>query len=363
MKSSVDNAQSLKFEKEHTLITKGILIILMLVHHVLNSSFRYQHNVQTLIKNDSLLTNIVSMGSICVSGFAFLSAYGMTQSLKAKKDLPYDTCFKWMCIRLIKLESSIVFIFFLAVFYKRIILQESIGAVYGVESGGDKILLLLLNAIGMSDYFGTPNINMTWWYLHFAIILIITMPFLYMLYEKFRYLLIPAVCVLPMAIFSLETMAGAQNNYIILLPSTLLGIAFAYEDWFEKLKQLNCKILKVFIPIIILILAYYVWTNLGNRFAYIFVVVLPFIVYEFIAGIPILSSVLKFIGEHATNIFLIHTFIYLYWYADFIYSFQKSWLIIGVLLIICIILSVMIELLKKISGYNRLITKIVHKIE
>ena len=38
--------------------------------------------------------------------------------------------------------------------------------------------------------------------------------------------------------------------------------------------------------------------------------------YEFLEGIPGIKHILMFIGKHSTNIFLIHTFIYLYFYEE-----------------------------------------------
>lgn len=348
-----------KFSKEHTLITKGILIILMIVHHVLVTEFRTQYHVKTLITNETLLTNIVSFGGICVSGFAFLSGYGMTQSLKSKKDLQWNSCFKWLCVRLIKLESSVFFIYILAILYKRFVIVESINVLYDIHSIGGKILFMLIDSLGMARYFSTPQINITWWYLYFAVLLIITMPFLYMLYKKFRYLLLPMLCLLPMAITSLN---GEHSYYAILLPSAMLGVAFSYEEWFEKIKSKKNKAIKILFAIIIVKIAFDIWSNVGIEHAYTFAFIIPFIVFEFIAEIPILNTILKQIGKHATNIFLTHTFIYYYWYTDFIYSFHYSWCIIIVMLIISIILSMMLELSKKVSGYNRLITKIIDKL-
>lgn len=84
---------------------------------------------------------------------------------------------------------------------------------------------------------------------------------------------------------------------------------------------------------------------------------MPLLVFDIVAYVPILSHVLKFLGKHATNIFLTHTFIYYYFYTDFIYSFKKDWLILIVMLIVCTMLSIFIELVKKIFRFNLLIDK------
>lgn len=356
----------LPFGKEHTTMAKGILIILMVIHHALADSVVEQYHVQTVISDGVLLDQMVRFCKICISGFAFLSAYGMTIHLKKQKD-ERNSYFRFMCIRLFKLESSVVFVYILAVFYKRFIVTESIRLLYD-QGNGFKPLYMLIDALGMAIYFETPEINITWWYLHFAILLIMTMPFLYMLYKRFRYLLLPAACFLPMAVSSLEVRAGIQSNYAMLLPSVFLGIAFAYEGWFETIKKKNLeyrwlKPVKLVSIILLIKIAFDFWTYVQPSFAYHFVFVIPFAVYEFIGGIPVLNGVLKILGKNATNIFLIHTFIYHYWYTDILYSLKKDWCIIIALVVVCVVVSMAVELLKKISGYNRLTAKMLKGLE
>lgn len=59
---------------------------------------------------------------------------------------------------------------------------------------------------------------------------------------------------------------------------------------------------------------------------------------------------------------MIHTFIYYYFYPELIYSFQDSWKILPVLLGICLVISVLIELFKKFTGYDKLTEKLLHMV-
>lgn len=61
------------------------------------------------------------------------------------------------------------------------------------------------------------------------------------------------------------------------------------------------------------------------------------------------------------NIFLIHNFIRILWYYDFTYSFRYWWLITIVLLTISILLSILVEQLKKFIKYNEAVTWLVSK--
>ena len=361
----MEGKKGVVFGKEHTAMTKGVFIILMLIHHALSDSCINLYNVSTIINDKKLISDIVSFSKICISGFAFLSAYGMTCGIKKVSQREY---FNFLCRQLIKLEASVVFVYVFAVMYKNFIIKEPIRILYN-KGNGFKFVYMFIDAIGMSTYFQTPEINITWWYLYFAILLIMTMPFLYIIYKKFRYLLLPTSIFLPMALSSLEVRAGVQSNYAMLLPVAMLGIAFAYEGWFEKIKfhkvgaKFTWRGVKVIISIAILKISFDIWTNVSSDFAYVFIPVIPYMIFEFVGEIPLLRTALKVIGENATNIFLTHTFIYYYWYSKIIYHSRKDWCIVLILLIMSVILSWMIELLKMVSGYNKLLKKVLIGIE
>lgn len=67
-----------------------------------------------------------------------------------------------------------------------------------------------------------------------------------------------------------------------------------------------------------------------------------------------LSKSMESHGKHSMNIFLFHTFIYLYWFKDYIYITRNPLLIFLSLLIPCYIISVVIEFIKNRIGFYRL---------
>ena len=84
--------------------------------------------------------------------------------------------------------------------------------------------------------------------------------------------------------------------------------------------------------------------------------------WKWIIRIPIIKDILYFIGKHSMNIFLIHTFIRDHYLHDFIYSLKYFLLIIIVLLFLSIILSILIEQIKRIVGYNQLIKHLIENV-
>ncbi len=351
------------FSRKHSTITKGILIILMLAHHVFAPDHMELYEVKTIWNNPVLAAQIVTFFKICVAGFSFLSAFGITRALKNQNRKEPKADMSLIAGRLIKLESGVLFIYVLAVFYKQFIMRQSIGLFYApLDMDLAHILLsMCIDSLGLAAFMGTMPLNVTWWYLSYAILLIAAMPLIYRAYEKFRYLLLPAACMICLVI------PGMRVEFWCYLPTVFLGCAFACENWFERLhewKQGNyiIKAGKCTACLFLLYLSYLLSKYTALEFSYLLIFVIPYIVYEFIAFIPVLNFCLEFLGRHAANIFLIHTFIYYYFYPDFIYSFQDSWKILGVLLLLSLAVSILIELLKKITRYNKLTEKLLIQI-
>lgn len=61
---------------------------------------------------------------------------------------------------------------------------------------------------------------------------------------------------------------------------------------------------------------------------------------------PTVSVALQFVGRQSMNIFLFHTFIYYYWFHTFIYAPRHPLLIFLLLLVICLIVSWLLNRLR-----------------
>lgn len=346
------------FSKDHTLILKGILVFMLLIHHLFYPDEFDKHAINTLIKDPELLFSIVMWCKICVAGFCFITAYGMTRKFMGIQQDKPDVYAKATLVRLIKLEMTVWFIYIIAIAYQKFFMSMQLG--YGNNSV-QKAIYMLFDMSGLAKYAGTPMINVTWWYLSLSVLLIFSMPLIYFAYSKWRYLLIGPVCLLPAAIFT-----RTDVLYSDLLPIALLGTAFAYENWFAKIKRWNNNALrKLFLFAALLFCGWFSfelnrYVNYGLGWMLIFF--LPLLVQEYICYVPVLSHILKFIGKQATNIFLIHTFIYYYFYADAIYSLYDSWKIYMAVLALSLIVSVVIECIKKLLRYEHLIDYVCKKV-
>lgn len=341
------------FTKEHSLITKGILVILLLIHHVFYSDNISTYNIGMIISDDAVRNSIVHFCRICIAGFAFLTAYGMCQKYNEIGE-DKSEFMRLNIIRLIKLEASVIVVYFAAVIYKQFVMGESVSLLY-IGEGGNVFRLLVfmgIDMLGLAAYAGGPMINATWWYLSLFILLIAILPFIFMVYKKFRYLCLPVLLLMPFSPIPLLREV---------FPSVCLGLAFSYENWFEKLgnKKIKNKLIGFLICLALLYLAYILLPFMDMLSPYTLAFIVPYMAYDVISYIPIVSHCLKFLGKYSLNIFLTHTFIYLYFYSDFIYSFYYSWAILLVLLGLSLLVSVAIEVIKKITGYNKLVSKLI----
>lgn len=93
-----------------------------------------------------------------------------------------------------------------------------------------------------------------------------------------------------------------------------------------------------------------------------FLVLSMVIVYKNIHLPALIGNSLSFLGKHSMNIFLFHTFIYYYWFKDFIYYTRNPLLIFMILLSVCLVISMGIEYLKKVLHFAQCQQKIMNKL-
>ncbi len=361
-----------RFSKKDTNIMKGIAIIFLMFHHCFLSGDRYK-NLKVIFSpfTESSVNYIAAFLKICVPIFVFLTAYGITISLKKKyqlSNLKYNNIAQYVKHRFFNLYTGWIFVFLFCeifgVVYNRLPLD-----IYGKNIQG--VVYFILDGLGIANLFQTPTLVGTWWYMSLAVTLILVIPLVIKAYEKIGFVYM----VLLFSILSRQ-LALTESSIIHWLPIVFLGIVSADKDLLVKIANYKIiknsdsanKIVKCLIGII-LILACVKFRQSGVS-AILFEVkdgVIPFIVicfcYEFINPIKYLNTALGFIGKHSMNIFLIHTFIRATYFRKFIYGFKYPLVIIIVLLAISLVVSMIIEFMKKYLGYNKLIDKVREKVD
>jgi len=336
----------MQFTKNRTLAAKGVAILLLLAYHLFeNGNIIADMNVKYGPLGLEPFLLITGFGNICVAVFVFLSAYGIAKGLLAAEKFDARKAYKQAAKRFLKLMTNF-FVLYVSVcllwFYK-----FDFVALYG--GGIQGLLYMLTDATGLSAFFGTPNLNMTWWYMEIAYILVFLVPFLVWVVRKIGYPVILIALFLP-AIISFDS---GVERYLI---TAVLGVCAAYGNWFEHLmaKKVNV-VFKWLVAAGGLVLCVLVRQNFAVREHYLHIVEAPIALFlVWVAGvllgaIPVLSKVLEFIGKHSMNIYLVHTFFYMILWRNEIYRFQYAGLIFLVLLVVSLGYSVVLEAIKGIA--------------
>lgn len=85
--------------------------------------------------------------------------------------------------------------------------------------------------------------------------------------------------------------------------------------------------------------------------------------FEFVNRWRGIGKALEVIGIYSADIFLVHNFIRVVFYYDFTYSFRYWWLIILVLLVTSLLISVLVEEIKKFIRYDRLVAAMIEQVK
>ncbi len=218
-----------EFTKERTAAVKGFAILLLLFYHLF-------HEEETLLSMgveyaplsmDALLT-ISDFGNICVAVFVFLSGYGIAKGIWKQGNPDARAVYGQATARFFKLMLN-----FLPLYLSVNIFWWSCfdyASLYG--EGKQGILCMLTDALGLNEFFGTPTLNMTWWYMELAYILIFIIPLLTWLVQKISYPALILALMLPAAV---QLDEGAAKY----LFTATLGVCAAYGRWPERLMKLK----------------------------------------------------------------------------------------------------------------------------
>lgn len=255
----------------------------------------------------------------------------------------------------INLVGSFFFVYVLS-FLTAVIRKEELAVLY---SNGEQSWFGygVIDALGMADFFHTPTLNVTWWYMSFAIIIICLFPILYILYDKCGMIVLGAAAFLPGAL-QMET-----TYYGMCLLSMVLGIFTAKADLFVKVRSYKrgnmcAKFLKAVWCLILCIFSFQLLFHSVSASWYFAIAALTwtYICYEFIAPVKFINRIFDLIGKHSMTIFLTHTFLYYYYARDFIYSAKYGVLIVLLLLACSLVIAVVAEVVKRVVQYPKLIS-------
>lgn len=355
--------------KYDSLAIKGIAILFLLFHHLYCTADRFKgYDISFYPFSQDFVVGVSFILKICVSIFAFITGYGLLKSI-SKTEFNRKSIFKWNVTRLVKTMSGFWFIYVIAFIVTMIIDRMPVRS-YFKGSVTEGIFYIVNDFLGLANLLGTPTLNSTWWYMSAAIIFILMVPLVYMLSKKIGYLpVIIGLMALPRLLG--DGYPGGVNAYTFIMP-VIFGTIFADYNIFEKIEEHSPKnktvayILHLVVFSVLIVLSMIASAKYNRTVAweltYGVVPVIFICFFRFcIIRIPVLKSILIFLGKHSMTIFLTHTFIRHTYLRDFTYSFGNFALIFIILLAVSTVLAVVLDYIKKLCGYDKLISKMLEK--
>jgi len=316
---------------------KGIAICAMLFHHLF-----YLHPEYGVLTHQLGL-----MGKVCVALFLFVSGYGLCFQFTSKMDECAACCdmggvtLRFLLRRFIKFYLNYWVIFLLFVPLGIFVFDRSLQTSYGEES--NVAVCIIKEFLGLN---GFQSYNATWWFNKLILTLYLLFPLLF-LYTRNKCL-------------SLATLAITFIKFNNFFPF-VMGMCFATNtDLFNKLLQRIHPLLITVVPIIITAGLFYVrqkssipYTN-GTCLDGIISLFMAMAVVSLRCCIKTGYKLLGYLGKHSMNIYLLHTFIFLYFFPDFCYSFKNPALIFLSLLLSTLLISILIEKIKTFCKFYQL---------
>lgn len=343
----------MKFDVQKTNMVKCIAIILMLWHHLFGCvpAFCEQYGTESLLFEWNTIYRFGLSAKICVGIYVFLTAYGITYSYNQKfpeEKLADKKAMEKFCFnRYIKLAINFLIVFALALLTS-FLRDGGVRAVYMSNGWKKGVMYAAFDALGVANYFGTPSMNETWWYMSIAIYMIFVIPLLVKLYKQIGRGLI----VVGIFVFHLGINASPFIQYVMCM---IVGIWCAEESILEKMwdvKICEKKFINGFIKEIFYLLTFIflIYAREKTGYSYWIDAIVPIVCCEFCmelyAVCPITERIMGFVGKHSMNIFLIHTLIFEYYFTSFIYGFKNWLLVLIALLLTSLVSSIVIERIK-----------------
>jgi peptidoglycan/LPS O-acetylase OafA/YrhL len=336
------------FTNKYTNFAKGIAILLMLFHHLgLDPGLN-------IFANSLIFTNFALQCKICVSIFVILSGYGLNSSINRKNELKQSKTnliglIKFASHHLIKMMSGywVIFILFL-----------SFGCISGIRNleiyGVHLFRNLCIDFLGLATFFSTPTYNATWWFMSLIIILYIVFPICKIMLERSPIALLLLACIIswfPIANFysgfnRYANIYSAFNLYALIF---CLGMIFSEFKIFDRIRSLNkfksdeIILSIVFLMGVIIKYKFVITYRFQSIFEILATVSIILACNNILADIPIFNNVLELLGKHSANIFMIHTFIYYYFFNDFFRYLKYPAVMYFVLVASSLSISVLIE--------------------
>lgn len=354
--------------REESSAIKGVAILLMIFHHCFRTEkkFAAYSPIFTAFFTESRVISLAKWAKICVPLFAFVSGYGLLygyRKLKGKEKR--EEISSWERKHLISTMSGYWFVAVLSY-----ILMALVGAVNFSKWGNtwlEKLINILADCMGISNLLGTRSLRGAWWYMGAAVFFIVILPVMaYCLKKAGGGLCVMFLFLLP-RVLGLGYMGG-RNAYSFLMIFLFGMMAYEYRvfERFHNLqfgKSKKASDIQKFLLLFLLVLAG-VWSygkvSVKLIWEYHYALI-PFVLIlfleEFAFRITWIRKIAAFLGRYSLYIWLLHTFVRDY-LGKYVWSVGYFWLVPIEILLLSLIMGMILDVFRKVSGYDKLIKRL-----
>ena len=337
--------------KRESNILKCVAIMLMLFHHLFMYAAEPDYPALVygpLLSNCWRLASAGQLSKLCVTLFVFVTAYGTAKSYMGDGMGDENRLAEKSIRRLVKLLVNFQFVYIIA-FVLCPLGGKNWFTLYS-PSRLENLAFAFFDFVGLSYILQTPSYNSAWWYMSFAVTLVLLLPWLIKLCRRLgAYVLLPGLLLVRWL-----DVEFVLFRYLLI---TLLGIVLAEYGTLERVKDwyLRAK-LPVRASLLLFTLAMaaavsVLWLRAGDNLLDLYEALLcmaaVLLTLLTLARIPYVNDAAEFVGRHSMNMFFVHAFIYQNWFYDFTYSLRYPALIYLFLFASSLAASIVIEQLKK----------------
>lgn len=327
---------------------KGVAILMMICFHAFSQSGQ-MGNLSYLLWNETGLYQF-SMGcQLCVSILIFISAYGtasqyIIKRLDSPKDIAVYTGFRY-----IKMMMGYWFVYLFSFFFG--LLMNHTQSVY--FGGGIKYAVksIVADFFGMYMNAGTPTLNSSWWFMSMAVSIIFILPVVILFERKLGFFV--SLAFLRVTYYTFNFGLGDYHYTVI------VGVGLAVNkglpllvERFERCK--SKKVLALLTSLLGVLAIYYRDVFTENRLLTnpVITVLLLVACIELTRAFPVCEKVLALLGKHSLNMWLVHAFIYYYYFSRIVYMWKYPTVVYLVVVGSSLLVSVALEKLKGLLRWN-----------
>lgn len=350
-----DKINLMTFTQRHTLIAKGAAILLLLHYHI-------------FIGYSGLHYALAQITHCCVWIFVFLSGFGLSASF-AKSGERKTSPVSWLLKHIWNLESFFWPHFLIGVAILYFYVGRGLMAQYG------KVWRIILDFFCLSDIFGQTHILSVWWYMGLAIIIVLLVPALVKITDKIGYFVIPLAAVLILLVpdfIGSDDMIGPYQGYYL---AAVLGVVSSRKNLLDRYVTYAGNtsrgpriILSILFLFSALALGMLLCLNIIPASFYLpqliktVVAVLVILITVNLSYLPPAAKALEFMGKLSDDMFIMHIAVRTV-LVSVIYSTDSAFITYALLVILSTVITWAFKALKKLAGYDKLVSKVGSKLE